>query len=83
MVDLGGAGWFAYRAVNKFSRSRFAGHFGAARKPVTQLVKARFKGRYVASNAILQDYVTANLADLGYPVFADSTHVDRGTDGRS
>ena len=68
MVDFGPLGWMAYRAVNKFSRSDLARRLGVTGKPVTAHVKARFRGRYAASNAALQTYMTEDLGALGYPV---------------
>ena len=67
MVDLGGLAWFAYRAINRISRSGFSQRWAKVR-PVTGLVENRFGGRYDASNAALQELVTVDLANLGYPV---------------
>ena len=68
MISFGGLGWLAYRAVNKFSRSGIGQRISKGRKPVSQLVDARFRGFYDASNAQLQKFVEVDLADLGYAV---------------
>ncbi len=68
MIDLGRLGWLAYRAVNKFSRSGLGKRIGRDAKPVTRLVKDTFQGRFEASNAVLQEFVSADLASIGYPV---------------
>jgi len=68
MIDLGPVGQFAYRAANKFSRLGVAKGFGSRHKPVTRLVREKFRGRYDASNAALQDLTPVDLAALGYPI---------------
>jgi hypothetical protein len=73
MVDLGGLGRFAYRAVNKVSRLGLMQGF-ARNKPVTRFVRDRFRSRYEASNAALQAYVAADLAALGYPMARYERH---------
>ncbi len=68
MIDFGPLGWIAYRAVNKFSRSTLGKRIGGKSKPVSRYVKERFAGRYAESNRRLQEYSSADLAKLGYPL---------------
>jgi len=68
MIDFGPLGWIAYRAVNKFSRSTLGNRIGRESKPVSRYVKERFTGRYAESNRRLQEYSSADLTKLGYPL---------------
>lgn len=70
VADLGGAAWFAYRAVNKLSRSTVARRIGLNGKPVTRYVRERFAGRFAASNRRLQAMTGHDLAALGYEMAA-------------
>ena len=68
MVDFGRLGWLAYRAVNKFSRSDMARRLGVTGKPVSRYVKDHFRGKFAASNAALQMFMSEDLGALGYPL---------------